>query len=1006
MAAKGEIPKRLLTCKVPRCASCCYGKATKVPWRTKGKEKGHIRVATKPGECVSVDQLESPTVGFLAQLKGALTTKRYKVATIFIDHYSRLSFVYLQKTTKGDETVLAKKAFERFASVYGVTVKHYHSDNGRFAENKFAAALLEGTNQQSITFCGVNAHWQNGIAEKRVQDLQSQARTMLLHGQHRWPKMLSTALWPYALRTANEIQNSTPKMKNGRSPIEDFSGVAVTPKVRHFHPFGCPTYVLSNALQGGGGVRPSKWVRRSRLGIYLGPSSRHARSVSLILNPTTGLVSPQFHVKHDDFFETVKQLAGPNETVARWKVLSGLNLDTPPSSSKTKTSKTTKGKSAQATPHLEAEGQGIIPPSEGGPQRIPVSEGASHEPASEDPHDPEIRSPATNGGNESQDTPANSQETDAGPRGSRRSARLSVPRQRLIQSMLAFHVDHEEQEEFEEDYESTDKMSDPIAFTASSSPDILNFKQAMQADDSKQFVHAMGEEIEAHTENGHWELIRKDDVPSGQDILPAVWAFRRKRKIATQEVYKWKARLNLHGGRQTYGVNYWETYAPVVNWFSIRLFLIMSLAKGWHTRQIDFVLAYPQADIECDLYMQIPQGFRFAGSRQTHALKLKKNLYGQKQAGRVWNQYLTKGLIERGFTQSKVDECVYYRGSVIFMVYVDDGILCGPDPQEIQKVIDELQVPTEGTRAFKVSDEGEIDDYLGVKVQRIGSTITLTQPHLIQKILDDLGFKDNTKTKDTPAKVGVILRRDENGKPFDEDWHYRSVIGKMNFLEKSTRPDIAYATHQCARFSIDPKDSHADAIKFIGRYLLGTKDKGLILKTDQDQQFECYVDCDFAGNWHPDDAMNDPSTAKSRTGYVIKYAGCPIIWASKLQTLTALSTTESEYIGLSTALREVICLMELLNEARDFGIEVMATKPTIRCTVFEDNSGALEIARTPKMRPRTRHINNVYHHFREYVKNGLIEILAVSTHDQSADIFTKPLDFRTFIRHRLAIMHW
>ena len=98
--------------------------------------------------------------------------------------------------------------------------------------------------------------------------------------------------------------------------------------------------------------------------------------------------------------------------------------------------------------------------------------------------------------------------------------------------------------------------------------------------------------------------------------------------------------------------------------------------------------------------------------------------------------------------------------------------------------------------------------------------------------------------------------------------------------------------------------------------------------------------------------------------------------------------------------------MELLNEAKDYGIEVMATKPTIRCTVFEDNSGALEIARTPKMRPRTRHINNVYHHFREHVKSGLIDIQAISTTDQSADIFTKPLDLTTFIRHRFSIMHW
>jgi hypothetical protein len=165
MAARGEIPKRLATCRIPKCQSCLYGRATKRPWRTKGRTNKHkIRTVTRPGQCVSVDQLESPVPGFVGQNKGHFFRKRYKVATIFVDHFSRLSFVYLQESTKGEETLLAKRAFEAYAASFGVVIRNYHADNGRFAERLFLdhASL----HNQSVSLCGVNAHFQNGIAEK------------------------------------------------------------------------------------------------------------------------------------------------------------------------------------------------------------------------------------------------------------------------------------------------------------------------------------------------------------------------------------------------------------------------------------------------------------------------------------------------------------------------------------------------------------------------------------------------------------------------------------------------------------------------------------------------------------------------------------------------------------------------------------------------------------------------------------------------------------------------
>ena len=255
----------------------------------------------------------------MAQLKGLLTTQCYNYATIFVDQYSKLSFVFLQKRITSAETVLAKQSFERFARDHGVKILHYHANNRRFADNGFIQACKD--NNQGITYCGVNTHFQNGITEKRIRDLQEQARTMLLFAVHKWARILSMALWPYALRAASEVRNATPMENQTKTPMELFTQVPIAPKLKHFHTFGCPTYILDNKLQANQVIQ--KWQARACLGIYLGPSPNHSRSISLILNPCTGHTLPQYHVKHDDFFETVSPSKSTNfnELHPEWKYL-------------------------------------------------------------------------------------------------------------------------------------------------------------------------------------------------------------------------------------------------------------------------------------------------------------------------------------------------------------------------------------------------------------------------------------------------------------------------------------------------------------------------------------------------------------------------------------------------------------------------------------------------------------------------------------------------------------
>ena len=188
------------------------------------------------------------------------------------------------------------------------------------------------------------------------------------------------------------------------------------------------------------------------------------------------------------------------------------------------------------------------------------------------------------------------------------------------------------------------------------------------------------------------------------------------------------------------------------------------------------------------------------------------------------------------------------------------------------------------------------------------------------------------------------------------------------------------------------------------KYLVGTKDKGLHFKPNKDLGIVCHVDADFAGCWSKIDSEN-PASVLSRTGYVIQYCGCPLIWDLKLQTETALSTCKSEYIALLQTVRELIPLIGLLSEiAPKFG--VAACPPKVKCTLFGDNDGCLQLARAPRMNPRTKYISLKYHHCISYVQNKIIEISPIDTSDQIADMLTKPLETPQFEKLRGALCRW
>ena len=394
--------------------------------------------------------------------------------------------------------------------------------------------------------------------------------------------------------------------------------------------------------------------------------------MALILNPQTGHVSPQFHVKFDDFFETVGNSPTDMDTPEpEWKYLSGFVV---------KKGAVDKG-SKEALANLLTPRRGATKvPIDPAPPPIP-DESPTDQPREEPTMEP------FNGANDNDaplppavtvlPTAHEEQQPIAGPfmpaarqtrsgRTVRNTPRYEQSISQREQGLVAWEVllDQDEQEQVTmaaSQYKIQKSLENPLAFAASDNLDILYWDEAMKAPDRAKFVEAVGTELNGHEKMGNYEPVHLSQVPKGTKLIDMVWSIRRKRRIKTQEVYKWKARLHVHGGQQEHGVHYWDTYAPVVTWQTVLFFLILSILLGWQSRQLDFVMAYPQAPAEMPLYMRLLQGYKRNGiTRKTHALRLLRNVYGQKQAGRVWNKFMDQGMREIGFKPSRFDPYLYY----------------------------------------------------------------------------------------------------------------------------------------------------------------------------------------------------------------------------------------------------------------------------------------------------------------------------------------------------------
>lgn len=549
-----------------------------------------------------------------------------------------------------------------------------------------------------------------------------------------------------------------------------------------------------------------------------------------------------------------------------------------------------------------------------------------------------------------------------------------------------------------------------------SADDNPRFEQAMNGPNAEGFWEAGAKEISTLQALNTWTQVKRQ---SWMNVISSTWAFKIKR-FPDGLIRKLKARFCVRGDQQIEGVDFFDTFAPVVQWSTIRILLILSITLSLATKQVDYVSAFCQAPIADDVYIDLPRGWQTLNEmgikenfKPGHVLKLNRGLYGLRQSPRNFFHYLKDNLEGVGFKQSMLDPCLFISDKVICVVYVDDCLFFSPCAADI----DESLAAIKG-RGMDLEVEDSVEGFLGISIKResnenVGELITLTQTGLIDRIIIALGLDENSNGISTPAPEKP-LPKDSEGDPHDLGFSYASVVGMAMYLCNNSRPDIAFAVHQCARYSFSPTRMHAEYVKKLGRYLLQTRDKGLILKPmpSGNIKIDCYVDADFAGLWNSEDNQ-DPHCVRSRTGYVICIGGSPIIWSSKLQSEIAMSTMEAEYIAMSTACRELLPLRNLFKEIAGALNVNESDIQSMHTTVWEDNVGAMTLANLelPRMTPRSKHIAVKYHWFRQHVSNdggsdGGIVVKKIDTREQIADIFTKGLGPTIFTRLRAKLMGW
>lgn len=484
---------------------------------------------------------------------------------------------------------------------------------------------------------------------------------------------------------------------------------------------------------------------------------------------------------------------------------------------------------------------------------------------------------------------------------------------------------------------------------------------------------AMEAEMQSINDNNTWELV---DVPAGVKVIGVKWVYKTKLN-EKGEVDKLKARLVAKGFHQTYGVDFYEVFAPVARWDTIRLILGLAAREGWVVLQLDVKSAFLQGELSEDVFVEQPKGFEVDGESEK-VYKLKKALYGLRQAPRAWYSRIESYFASEGFKKCYCEHTLFIKtekeGVLILSLYVDDLIYTSNSATMLEEFRSAME------KEFAMTDLGKIKYFLGVEVTQNEKGIFICQKKYAEETLKKYGMEDCNSVRN-PMVRGIKLSKEGSGGRVDPT-SFKQLVGSLRYLT-ATRPDMIYSVNMVSRFMESPTEQHLAAAKRILRYVKGTSDFGIQYGRGKNAGLVGYVDSDYAG---------DEDDRKSTTGYTFMFGGGAISWASKKQPIVTLSTTEAEYVAAAYGACQAVWLRNVLI---DIGFDQKE-----EMTLFCDNSSAIKLSRNPVLHGRSKHISVRYHFLRDLVAEGTIKLEYCSTHEQISDIMTKAVKLDVFEKLR------
>ncbi|KAJ0752905.1 putative RNA-directed DNA polymerase [Helianthus annuus] len=481
------------------------------------------------------------------------------------------------------------------------------------------------------------------------------------------------------------------------------------------------------------------------------------------------------------------------------------------------------------------------------------------------------------------------------------------------------------------------------------------------------WIEAMNSEMEALYRNNTWVIV---DLPKDRKPIGCKWVYRIKYK-ANGEIERYKARLVAKGFNQREGIDFGETFSPVVKMVTVRVVLKLAVNKGWPLYQLDINNAFLYGSLSEDVYMTLPQGY--FDSDKNKVCKLVKSLYGLKQAPRQWNEKLTSVLLKMGFVQSLCDHSLFVLSKdkvfVVLLVYVDDIVITGNNVSEITQVKRRL------SESFKIKDLGILKYFLGIEVLYSNESICLSQRKYCLELLNEFGYL-GCKPVNTPIEQShVITSKVDKDQKFLENINgFQKLIGKLIYLSL-TRPDISYAVQFLSQYMHKPCESHLDIALRLLRYLKQNPGKGVMFRKTDGFDISGFVDSDWG---------KCTMTRKSVTGFGIFLGETLVSWKSKKQGVVSRSTAEAEYRAMCSATCEVMWIKNILSE-----LNVVCTLPV---RLFCDSKSAISISQNPVFHERTKHFELDLHFLREKIASGIIDPQKIASENQIADIFTKGLN--------------